>query len=75
MAAPTNVREEIARVDENVTDKLTIFGHFVAEQVAQNYTTTMWSSDNVPSRRQHLRQSFLCCRRACRVRHQPVASE
>ncbi|MGB7493942.1 MAG: TonB-dependent receptor [Candidatus Acidiferrum sp.] len=49
VAAPTNVREEIARVDENVTDKLTIFGHFVAEQVAQNYTTTMWSSDNVPS--------------------------
>jgi Carboxypeptidase regulatory-like domain len=46
---PTNVREEIARVDENVSDKLTIFGHFVAEQVSQNYGTTMWSGDNVPS--------------------------
>jgi Carboxypeptidase regulatory-like domain len=46
---PTNVREEVARVDENVTDKFTIFGHFVAEQVSQNYGTTMWSSDNVPS--------------------------
>jgi hypothetical protein len=49
VAAPTNVREEIARVDENVNDKLTLFGHFVAEQVAQNFTTTMWSGDNVPS--------------------------
>ena len=46
---PTNVREEIVRIDENVTDKFTIFGHFVAEQVNQNYGTTMWSSDNVPS--------------------------
>jgi len=46
---PTNVREEIARVDENVNDKLTIFGHFVAEQVTQTYGTTMWSGDNVPS--------------------------
>ncbi len=46
---PTNVREEIVRIDENVTDKFTIFGHFVAEQVNQNYGTTMWSGDNVPS--------------------------
>ena len=49
VAAPTNVREEIVRIDENVNDKLTIFGHFVAEQVAQNFATTMWSGDNVPS--------------------------
>jgi len=31
---PTNVREEIVRIDHNVSDKFTIFGHFVAEQVS-----------------------------------------
>ncbi len=46
---PTNVKEEIVRIDENLTDKFTIYGHFVAEQVSQNYGTTMWSGDNVPS--------------------------
>jgi hypothetical protein len=46
---PTDVREEIVRVDQNITDKLTLFGHFVAEQVSQTYGTTMWSGDNVPS--------------------------
>ena len=34
---PTNVQEEIVRIDQNVSDKLTIFGHFVAEQVSQTY--------------------------------------
>jgi Carboxypeptidase regulatory-like domain len=49
VTAPTNVREEIVRIDENVTDKFTVFGHFLAEQVSQTYPTTMWSGDNVPS--------------------------
>jgi Carboxypeptidase regulatory-like domain len=46
---PTDVREEIVRIDENVTDKFTVFGHFVAEQISQTYGTTMWSGDNVPT--------------------------
>lgn len=46
---PTNVREEIVRIDENVSDKFTIYGHFVAEQIAQQFGTTMWSADNVPT--------------------------
>jgi hypothetical protein len=46
---PTDVREEIVRIDQNVSDKFTIFGHFVAESVSQTYGTTMWSGDNVPS--------------------------
>src|SRR5271165_7666846 len=46
---PTNVREEIVRIDQNVGDKFTIFGHFLAEHIAQNYGTTMWSGDNVPT--------------------------
>jgi hypothetical protein len=49
VSLPTDVREEVVRIDENVTSKFTIFGHFVAEQISQNYATSMWSGDNVPS--------------------------
>lgn len=47
--SPTSVREEIVRVDHNFTDKFSIFGHFVAEQISQTFGTSMWSGDNVPS--------------------------
>lgn len=46
---PTYVREEIVRVDHTFNDKVSLFGHFIAEQISQNYGTTMWSGDNVPS--------------------------
>lgn len=46
---PTNVREEIVRIDENVSDRFTIYGHLVAEQVSQSYGTTIFSPDNVPT--------------------------
>ena len=46
---PTYVREEVVRIDENVTDKLTIYGHYVQDSVSQSFGTTMWSGDNVPS--------------------------
>ena len=47
--APTNVREEIVRIDQRFGDKFTIFGHWIAEQIDQTFGTTMWSGDNVPS--------------------------
>src|SRR5215472_2722882 len=46
---PTNVREEIIRIDQNVGDRFTAYGHFVAEQVSQTYGTALFSPDNVPS--------------------------
>jgi len=46
---PTNVLEEIVRIDENVSDKFTIYGHLVAEQVSQSYGTTVFTGDNVPT--------------------------
>ena len=46
---PTNVREEIVRIDQNISDKFTVFGHFVGEQVSQDYGTAILSPDNVPS--------------------------
>ena len=49
VSSPTDVREEIVRIDQNVGDKFTIYGHFVAEQIAQNFATSMWSGDNVPT--------------------------
>ena len=49
VSLPTNLREEIIRIDHNFTDKFTIYGHFVAESVDQSLATTMWSGDNVPS--------------------------
>ena len=47
--APTNVKEEIARVDHQFSDKFSVFGHWISEQIMQTYGTTMWSGDNVPS--------------------------
>jgi hypothetical protein len=49
VSAPNNLKEEITRIDYNATSKLAIYGTFVAEQVAQNIVTSMWSGDNVPS--------------------------
>jgi len=46
---PTNVTEEIVRIDHKFNDKFSVFGHWVSEQVSQDFGTTMWSSDNVPS--------------------------
>ncbi|HUL33767.1 MAG TPA: carboxypeptidase regulatory-like domain-containing protein [Candidatus Eisenbacteria bacterium] len=46
---PLDVREEIVRIDHNFTEKFNIYGHFVAEQIAQNFATSMWSGDNVPT--------------------------
>jgi hypothetical protein len=49
VTAPTNVKEELVRIDHHFTDKFSVFGHFVAEQISQGYVTTMWDSDNVPT--------------------------
>ena len=46
---PTHVREEIVRIDHQFSSKISMFGHFVADQISQNYATTQWSGDNVPS--------------------------
>jgi Carboxypeptidase regulatory-like domain len=46
---PTNLREEIVRIDHRFSDKFWIFGHWVDEQVSQTYGTSIWSGDNVPT--------------------------
>jgi Carboxypeptidase regulatory-like domain len=48
---PTDVREEIVRVDHHFTDKFWIFGHWVNEAISQTYGTSQWNSDNLPTSR------------------------
>ena len=46
---PTNLTEEIARVDHTFNNKFSIFGHWISEQINQGYGTSQWSGDNSPS--------------------------
>ena len=48
-STPTDVREEIVRVDHEFNSKNSIFGHWISEQVGQGFGTTIWSGDNVPT--------------------------
>src|SRR5215469_14775361 len=47
--SPTNLTEEVVRIDHNFNSKLTIFGHFIAEQVSQSFGVSQWSGANVPT--------------------------
>jgi hypothetical protein len=46
---PTNLKEEVVRIDHNFTTKFSVFGHFIAEQVTQGYAISQWSGANVPT--------------------------
>ncbi|HEY3740372.1 MAG TPA: carboxypeptidase-like regulatory domain-containing protein [Bryobacteraceae bacterium] len=46
---PTNLREEILRIDHRFNDKFNVFGHFLRESINQTYGTSIWSGDNVPT--------------------------
>jgi hypothetical protein len=47
--SPTNLKEEIVRIDHNFSTKFSVFGHYIAEQVSQTFGTSQWSGDNVPT--------------------------
>ncbi|UWZ84344.1 TonB-dependent receptor [Occallatibacter riparius] len=46
---PTNVHEEVARVDHNFNDKWQMFAHYIHDGVSQTYATSMWSGDSYPT--------------------------
>jgi hypothetical protein len=46
--SPTNLREEIIRVDHNFGSKFSVFGHFVDESVQQTFGTSLWNWSNTP---------------------------
>ncbi len=37
------------RIDHNVSTKLSIFGHFISEQVSQGFGVSQWSGANLPT--------------------------
>ena len=45
----TNLKEEMVRIDHHFSDKFSVFGHFIAEQISQGYNTAQWSGDNLPT--------------------------
>src|SRR5580765_8570307 len=47
--SPTNLKEEIVRIDHNFNTKFSVFGHFVAEQVSQGFGISQWSGANLPT--------------------------
>ena len=46
---PTNVHEDIFRIDQTINDKWQLFGDFLHDAVAQNYSTVLWNNDKYPS--------------------------
>jgi len=46
--SPTNLREEIVRVDHNFNSKFSVFGHYVDESVSQSFGTSLWNWSNTP---------------------------
>jgi hypothetical protein len=46
---PTDLKEEIVRIDHNFSSKFSVFGHYIAEQVTQGFSNSQWSGDNVPT--------------------------
>src|SRR6185503_17400020 len=47
--SPTNLTEEVTRIDHNFSSKVSAFGHFVSEQVSQGFGVSQWSGANIPT--------------------------
>jgi hypothetical protein len=47
--APTNVKEEIVRIDHTFNSHWTIFGHWISEQVLQTDVPARWAWVNLPT--------------------------
>jgi hypothetical protein len=43
---PTYVREDVVRVDHDITDKYHLMGHWIHDQMSQTIFPTMWSGDS-----------------------------
>ncbi|HEY3456870.1 MAG TPA: TonB-dependent receptor [Bryobacteraceae bacterium] len=48
-SVPTNLREEIVRVDHSFTDREQVFFRFIDETNNQNFTNNLWSSSSYPT--------------------------
>jgi Carboxypeptidase regulatory-like domain len=43
---PTDVREDVVRIDHNINDKYHLMGHWIHDQMSQTIFPVMWSGDN-----------------------------
>lgn len=43
---PTDVREDVVRMDHNITDKYHLMGHWIHDNMSQTIFPTMWSGDS-----------------------------
>jgi len=46
---PITIREELFRIDHNINDKWSIFGHFVHDENISTQATPEWQGDNFPT--------------------------
>ncbi len=43
---PTFVREDVVRIDHDITDRLHLMGHWIHDSMSQTIYPTMWSGDS-----------------------------
>lgn len=46
---PTDVREDIVRIDHNINDKLQLMGHYLHDAVSQQNIPPLWSDSSYPT--------------------------
>jgi hypothetical protein len=46
---PTNVREDIVRIDHNFNSKYQLMGHYLHDTLAQNYFPPLWGNSSYPT--------------------------
>ena len=46
---PTNVREDIVRIDHSITSKYQLMGHYLHDTLAQNYYPPLWGNSTYPT--------------------------
>src|SRR6202022_4742292 len=45
---PTNVREDVVRIDHKIKKKLKLMGHYLHDQVTQSYYPPLWGNSTYP---------------------------
>ena len=49
LGVPTNVREEIIRIDHHFNDNVSLMGHYIQENADQQTATSAWSGQTFPT--------------------------
>ena len=46
---PTDVREDVVRIDHKINGKLQLMGHYLHDQVSQTYFPPLWGNSSYPT--------------------------